>query len=126
MSDSRDGLVSALQRLLGAITEPRDHVYTKELESIAGRLFELENQIEQIRALQNKQETDITSVGTTAAMLLKSMLRLTIQTQILYDRLGIDLQEEIARAAGTHTSYTHDDPDDPDDSGGGGMGGMLN
>lgn len=125
MSDSRDVLISALQRLLGIIVEPRDHIDTKALESITGRLFELENQIEQINTLQNKQETDITSVGTTAAMLLKSMLRLTIQTQILYDRLGLDLQEEISRAAGTHHSHIHDEPDDPDDSGGG-MGGMLN
>jgi hypothetical protein len=126
MSDTRDGLVSALQRLLGVAVDPKEHVDAKALESIEGRLFDLENQIEQISVLQNKQETDITSVGTTAAMLLKSILRLTIQTQILYDRLGLDLQEEIARAAGAHHSHIHDDPDDPDDSGGGGMGGMLN
>lgn len=121
MSDSKTLKVSSFQRLLNALIEPGEQTDVKALELVSNRLAEVEDRLDYLQATLDKSESDINGIGTTTAMLLKSMLRLTLQTQILYDRLGLDVQEEIKKA----TSGESSKDDDTGDTGGG-MGGMLN
>lgn len=120
MSD-KNTRMSSFQRLLSALVEPGPQLDLKALEIISARLNEIDDRLNYTQAVQEKLESDINAVGVTATMLLKTILRLTLQTQILYDKLGLDTQEEIRRA-------TSGEPPQEDDTGdsGGGMGGMLN
>lgn len=120
MSDSKTAKVGSLQRLLNALVDPSEQMDIKALEAISARLSEVEDRLDYVQTIQEKSDSDINGIGTTAAMLLKTVLRLTLQTQILYDKLGLDIQEEIRRSTG---GAPHDD--EPDGTGGG-MGGMLN
>lgn len=121
MSDDKSPRPSSFQRLLNALVEPGPQLDLKALEILSARINEIEHRLTYTQAVQEKLESDINAVGITATMLLKTMLRLTLQTQILYDRLGLDMQEEILRATGGG-------PPQDDEAGGtgGGMGGMLN
>jgi len=121
MSDDKSPRLSSFQRLLSALVEPGPQLDLKALEILAARLNEVEDRLTYTQVAQEKLESDVSAVGVTAAMLLKTMLRLTLQTQILYDRLGLDMQEEIKRA-------TSGEPPQDDEAGGsgGGTGGMLN
>lgn len=121
MSDSKTAKVGSFQRLLNAIVNPGEQIDVETLEIISARLSEVEDRLDYVQAIQEKSDSDINGIGTTAAMLLKTVLRLTLQTQILYDKLGLDVQEEIRRSTGGASS---DDDDEP--RGGDGMGGMLN
>lgn len=125
MSDEKGTRMSSFQRLLSALVEPSAQMDIKALESMTSRLSEVEARMDYTQAAQEKNESDIKGIGITTALLLKTILRLTLQMQILYDRLGLDMQEEISRATGD--SHSRDDDDEPGDSGPiGGMGGMLN
>jgi len=120
MSDSKTAKVGSFQRLLNALVDPSGQMDIKALEAISARLSEVEDRLDYVQTIQEKSDSDINGIGTTAAMLLKTVLRLTLQTQILYDKLGLDIQEEIRRST---SGPPHDD--EPDGTGGG-MGGMLN
>lgn len=121
MSDDKNTRVSSFQRLLNALVEPGPQLDLKALEIVTARLNEIEDRLTYTQIVQEKLESDINSVGVTATMLLKTILRLTLQTQILYDKLGLDMQEEIQRATSGESSQDDDAGDE-----GGGMGGMLN
>ena len=121
MSDIKTTKMSSFQRLLNAMVEPGKQMDIKALEAISARLSEVEDRLDYVQAIQEKSDADINGIGTTAAMLLKTMLRLTLQTQILYDKLGLDVQEEIRRSTSGAPPY-----DDEPGGTGGGMGGMLN
>lgn len=118
---------SILQKLLISLISSIPVQDQGDIEGLKKRISELEQQLAYTQAVQAKIESDLTGIGTSTAMMLKSMLRLTLQVQILYDRLGIDLQEELTHIAGAGSQRSNETPDDPDESGGmGGMGGMLN
>ena len=123
MSDSGSILQKIITHLAALSTERGQ----SDIEALKNRVAELEQQLVYMQAVQTKLESDLAGVGTSTALMLKSMLRLTLQVQILYDRLGIDLQEELTHIAGAGSQRDRKTPDDPDESGGmGGMGGMLN
>lgn len=122
MSDSKNTKASSLQRLLSALVDPGPQLDIKALEILTARLSEMDDRLNYTNTVQEKLESDINAVGITASMLLKTVLRLTLQTQILYDKLGLDMQEEIIRA----TTGEPPRDDETGGTGGGGMGGMLN
>lgn len=121
MSDNKNSKVTPFQRILDTLVGSTSQTDVETLEMISVRLSEIEDRLDYVQGLQEKAESDVNGIGTTSAMLLKTMLRLTLQTQILYDKLGLDVQEEIRR-------ITSGDSHDDDETGGtgGGMGGMLN
>ena len=117
---------SIFQKLVGALVMPAQEGQ-QEIDALKKRIVELEQQLVQMNAVQVKLESDVAGIATTTAMLLKSMLRVTLQVQILYDRLGIDLQEELSHIAASQNSRNSEESEDPDEpTGSGGMGGMLN
>ena len=123
MSDEKSFRMTSFQRLLNALVEPHLQLDMKALESISARLSDLEERMNYTQAVQEKNESDMSGISVTTAMLLKAILRMTLQMQILYDKLDLDMQEEILRA--TRGPSSREEDDDSGDSGGG-LGGMLN